>query len=225
MSSGVQLSFTIGWIAMLLGGVVFWLSSRRLPTLEKRHGVAAMTIVFVAFANYLAMALGQGDIFFNGRTVYFARYTDWVITTPILLASLAMFAGRSLGRIATLLAALVAADVYMIVTGLVGNLSSAPYNYYWWVISMVAFLVVLGLIWGPLRRHASEDGQIAPYSKLAGMLTALWVCYPVVWLAGSSGASIISVTIESWLYLVLDVTAKVGFGAVALSAARQGQAR
>ncbi|ART62765.1 bacteriorhodopsin [Kushneria marisflavi] len=225
MSSGVQLSFTIGWIAMLLGGVLFWLISRRLPQVEKRHGVAAMTIVFVAFANYFAMALGQGDIFFNGRTVYFARYTDWVITTPILLASLAMFASNSLSRIATLLAALVAADVYMIVTGLVGNLSSAPYNYYWWIISMIAFLVVLGLIWGPLRQRASEDGQMAPFSKLAGMLTALWVCYPIVWLVGSSGADLISVTVESWLYLVLDVTAKVGFGFVALSAARQGQSR
>ncbi|WP_456269171.1 bacteriorhodopsin [Kushneria sp. AK178] len=225
MSSGVQLSFTIGWIAMLLGGVLFWLTSRRLPTFEKRHGIAAMTIVFVAFANYFAMALGQGDLFFNDRTVYFARYIDWAITTPILLASLAMFAGRSLGRISTLLAALVAADVYMIVTGLVGNLSSAPYNYYWWVISMAAFLVVLALVWGPLRRQASEEGQIAPYSKLAGMLTALWVCYPIVWLVGSSGADMISVTVESWLYLVLDVTAKVGFGAVALNAARQGQAR
>lgn len=225
MSSGVQLSFTIGWIAMLLGGVLFWLISRRLPQVEKRHGVAAMTIVFVAFANYFAMALGQGDIFFNGRTVYFARYTDWVITTPILLASLAMFAGNTLSRIATLLAALVAADVYMIVTGLVGNLSSAPYNYYWWIISMVAFLVVLGLIWGPLRQRASEDGQMAPFSKLASMLTALWVCYPIVWLVGSSGAELISVTVESWLYLVLDVTAKVGFGFVALSAARQGQSR
>ncbi|GHC25589.1 rhodopsin [Kushneria pakistanensis] len=225
MSSGVQLSFTIGWIAMLLGGVLFWLSSRRLPQVEKRHGVAAMTIVFVAFANYFAMSLGQGDLFFNGRTVYFARYTDWAITTPILLASLAMFAARSLGRIATLLAALIAADVYMIVTGLVGNLSTAPYNYYWWFISMVAFLVVLALVWGPLRRHAEEEGQIAPYSKLAGMLTALWVCYPIVWLVGSSGVGMISLSVESWLYLVLDVTAKVGFGAVALNAARQSRAR
>ncbi|WP_457808861.1 bacteriorhodopsin [Kushneria sp. EE4] len=223
MSSGVQLSFTIGWIAMLLGGVMFWVISRGLPEAQKRHSVAAMTIVFVAFANYFAMSLGQGDLFFNGRTVYFARYTDWVITTPILLISLALFAGTTLNRIATLLAALVAADIYMIVTGLVGNLSTAPYNYYWWLISMAAFLVVLGIVWGPLRRCAEQGTEMSAYSKLAGMLTALWVCYPVVWLVGSSGISVISVTVESWLYLVLDVTAKVGFGAVALGAARRAR--
>lgn len=221
MSSSVQFSFIIGWVAMLAGGLAFWQMSRGLSPKQKHHGVAAMTIVFVAFANYLAMALGQGDIAYNGRDVFFARYTDWVITTPILLISLAMMATDVLSRIKTLVCALIAADVYMIITGLVGNLSTAPYNYYWWVISMVAFFVVLGLIWKPLAAEAVNGPNPGAFKTLATMLTVLWFCYPIVWLIGSSGASVISTAVESWLYLVLDVTAKVGFGFVALGAARK----
>ncbi|WP_110685185.1 bacteriorhodopsin [Salinicola aestuarinus] len=220
MPASVQLSFIVGWIAMLAGGVAFWAMSRSLPMSEKRHGVAAMSIVFVAFANYFAMAIGQGDIMVHGKTVFIARYTDWVITTPILLASLAMMATPDLSRVRTLIGALIVADIYMILTGLVGNLSVAPNNYYWWGISMVAFLAVLGMIWGPLRTEANQGHTAGEYSKLAMMLTVLWIGYPIVWLIGSSGFDWITLTVESWLYLVLDVTAKVGFGFVALAAAR-----
>ncbi|MFC0267600.1 bacteriorhodopsin [Kushneria aurantia] len=221
MSAGVQASFVIGWMLMLAGGVVFWVMSRSLPAAEKRHGVAAMSIVFIAFANYFAMALGQGHVNFNGETVFFARYTDWVLTTPILLVSLAMMATRELARIRTLLFSLVVADVYMIVTGLVGNLSSSPHNYYWWIISMVAFIAVLGMIWGPLRTEAARGPDRAGFDKLAKMLTILWLIYPLVWLIGTSGFGWLSYGVESWFYLILDVTAKVGFGYVALTAARK----
>ncbi|MCM5705184.1 bacteriorhodopsin [Larsenimonas salina] len=221
MSSAVQFPLVIGWIAMLAGGIAFWRMSKGLPENQKHHGIAAMTIVFVAFANYLAMALGQGDMIHNGRDVFFARYIDWVITTPILLVSLAMVASKTLAPIRTLVCALIAADIYMIVTGLVGNLSESPYNYLWWLVSMVAFLVVLALIWGPLQKVAGQGAYRSEFSTLSLMLTVLWCCYPIVWLLGTSGAGLFSAAVESWFYLILDVTAKVGFGFVALNAVRK----
>nr|WP_298374740.1 bacteriorhodopsin [uncultured Halomonas sp.] len=222
MSASVQITFVIGSIIMLAAGIVFWMMTRSTPKDQHHHGVAAMTIVFVAFANYFAMALGQGHVQFDGRDVFFARYTDWLITTPILLASLAMMASDSIAKIRTLVFALVAADVYMILTGLVGDFSNAPYNYYWWIISMVAFLAVLYMIWVPLQAKAHDGIHGSTFKTMATILTVLWICYPIVWLIGSSGFSIISLTLESWLYLILDVCAKVGFGFVALSAVRKG---
>nr|prf bacteriorhodopsin C term fragment [Halobacterium salinarum] len=43
-----------------------------------------------------------------------------------------------------------------------------------------------------------------------------WSAYPVVWLIGSEGAGIVPLNIETALFMVLDVSAKVGFGLILL---------
>ena len=223
MSELTQLTFQIGWIAMLVGGIAFFAMNRSVPASERHHGVVAMAIVFVAFANYFAMARGYGAVDIDGGPVFFARYIDWVITTPLLLISLAMVASRRIAALAGLVAALVLADIYMIATGLVGDLVGGADKYIWWFISMVAFLAVLGIIWGPLRKVAEDSPYGGAYGRLAGLLTVLWVVYPFVWLLGSSGMEILSVGAEGVAYVILDVTAKVGFGFMVIRSVQQAQ--
>ena len=223
MSELTQLTFQIGWIAMLLGGIVFFVMNRSVPASERHHGVVAMAIVFTAFANYLAMARGYGDVTIDGHQIFFARYVDWVITTPLLLLSLALVASRRATELAGLVGALVFADIYMIVTGLVGDLVGGVDKYIWWFISMVAFLAVLAIIWGPLRKLAENSPYGNAYTRLAGLLTVLWVVYPFVWLFGTSGMEVLSPGVEGVAYLILDVSAKVGFGFLVIGAARQAR--
>lgn len=95
------------------------------------HVITALITTF-ATLSYFAMATGDGDSFTHivlreshkhglpdttvdvYRQVFFARYIDWSLTTPLLLLDLAFLAGVN-G--ADILVAIVA-DVIMILTGL-----------------------------------------------------------------------------------------------------------
>lgn len=48
----------------------------------------------------------------------------------------------------------------------------------------------------------------------------MWVVYPVAWLVGVEGFGLIPLGIETVIYAVLDITAKVGFGFAMLSVVR-----
>ena len=80
----------IGTAGMFLGMLYFiargWgvQNSRR-----QKFYIATIFITAIAFVNYLAMALGFGltEVTIGNMTldIYWARYTDWVFTTPLLL--------------------------------------------------------------------------------------------------------------------------------------------
>ena len=121
----------LGTAGMLLGTGYFvargWGVSD--PRRQKFY-IATIMITAIAFVNYLAMALGYGatiiDLSAIGgeseQLIYWARYTDWLFTTPLLLYDLALLAGADRNTIATL----VGLDVMMILTGLVATLTVNP---------------------------------------------------------------------------------------------------
>lgn len=61
----------------------------------------------------------------TARAIYYARYVDWSITTPLLLLDILLLAGLPVGDTLWI----VFADLGMIVTGLFGAL--LPNRYKW----------------------------------------------------------------------------------------------
>ncbi|HMB49900.1 MAG TPA: bacteriorhodopsin, partial [Natronoarchaeum rubrum] len=59
---------------------------------RKKFYIVTTFITAIAFVNYLAMALGFGltEVTVAGEAlpIYWARYTDWILTTPLLLYDL-----------------------------------------------------------------------------------------------------------------------------------------
>jgi bacteriorhodopsin len=111
----------------------------------------------------------------------------------------------------------------MILTGLIADLSTTPVRYVWYGLGVVAFCVILYLIWVPLRAQAqaNPDGRIASvYVRAATFLTVFWVGYPIAWLIGPSGLALIGQEAESVLFIVLPVISKVGFSLYDLSLLR-----
>ena len=221
----------IGTIGMALGAVVIiGLGSKA----ESRHHVTASAYVcIIAACAYFAMASKQGVHAFvdnDGveRTVYYARYLDWLFTTPLLLIGLVTVAlprltstlhGRDRNA---LVASVVGADVLMIVTGLFGALSRDTHTrWVWYVISCAFFLVVLYMIAGPIRAAAAERsaGHAALYTRLLGILTVLWFIYPIIWAIGTEGAGRVGLDTEIAIFAVIDLLAKVGFGILLVSGA------
>ena len=221
----------IGTIGMALGAVVIiGLGSKA----ESRHHVTASAYVcIIAACAYFPMARKQGVHAFvdnDGveRTVYYARYLDWLFTTPLLLIGLVTVALPRLTSTAegrdrnALVAGVVGADVGMILTGLFGALSKdAHTRWVWYVVSCAFFLVVLYMIAGPIRAAAAERsaGHAALYTKLLGILTVLWFIYPIIWAIGTEGAGKVGLDTEIAIFAVVDLLAKVGFGILLVSGA------
>merc|ERR1712048_502494 len=114
---------------------------------------------------------------------FYGRYIDWILTTPLMLWDLMALAGASSDDI--LMA--VGVDVLMIGFGAVG----AHLRY----------------------TKVSTFGKAAQdvYCRVAYLTIVLWTLYPLVWIV-AEGARLVSPSLEAFLYMVMDVSAKCVFG-------------
>ncbi|KAK2054511.1 bacteriorhodopsin [Colletotrichum caudatum] len=192
------------------------------------HYITA-SITFVACISYFSMGAGLGQVPIqvefprsndilgpNGtgtREIFYVRYIDWAITTPLLLLDILLTAGLPWPSIMIALLA----DEVMIVTGLVGALTSTSYKWGYWVFGMFAFFYVIYAIVFDGRRHAAAlGGHVSTTYRNCGVLTIfLWFIYPIAW-GVSEGGNLIHPDSEAVLYGILDVLAKPGFGFVLL---------
>nr|1PXR_A Chain A, Bacteriorhodopsin [Halobacterium salinarum]1PXR_B Chain B, Bacteriorhodopsin [Halobacterium salinarum] len=210
----------LGTALMGLGTLYFLVKGMGVSDPDAKKFYAITTLVAaIAFTMYLSMLLGYGltMVPFGGEQnpIYWARYADWLFTTPLLLLDLALLVDADQGTIL----ALVGADGIMIGTGLVGALTKVySYRFVWWAISTAAMLYILYvLFFGFTSKAESMRPEVASTFKvLRNVTVVLWSAYPVVWLIGSEGAGIVPLNIETLLFMVLDVSAKVGFGLILL---------
>ncbi|GAB4233014.1 MAG: bacteriorhodopsin [Elainellaceae cyanobacterium] len=213
---------TLHWIYVVLMaiGAFYFISLSRSPQGVPRYEylVAAFIPIWSGLA-YLAMTLPQGEleqgkIEVAGQIAHYARYMDWIVTTPLLLLALSWTAMHRMHKDWTLIASLMATQVIVVVSGLIADLSSVPWvRYLWYINGVVAFLVVLALIWGPLRAKTSNQGQDLSdfFDRLITYFTVLWIGYPLAWIIGPSGFGLVNQNVDTLLFTVLPFFSKVGF--------------
>ncbi|MFB6300675.1 MAG: bacteriorhodopsin [Halobacteriales archaeon] len=210
----------LGTVLMLLGMVYFIVRGWGVEDPEAReYYVVTILIPAIAAASYLSMFFGFGltEVSVAGETrpIYWARYADWLFTTPLLLLDLALLVDADRATII----GLIGLDGFMIVTGLVGALSEVLiYRYVWWVVSEIALLFILYYLFTIMTAKASEmsEDRESTFLTLRNLVLVLWFIYPIWWLIGTEGAGIVNLFVETLGFMVLDVTAKVGFGFILL---------
>ncbi|RFP66171.1 lactococcin [Hymenobacter lapidiphilus] len=212
------------YVALMVGGaLLFWVWSRDPKNVPQYEYSIAMLIPIWSALAYTGMAMGQGKVEVAGQVTHYARYLDWVVSTPLLLLALAftaMFYTPKRERSITVLFGLVAADVVMILCGLLADLSeNSTARLTWFLCGVGAFVAVLYLLWGPLRRlAANSDSELGGiYNKLLAFLSVLWVAYPTIWALGPSGLFLFGQTTETILFVVVPFLSKVGFSIMDLS--------
>ncbi|KAF2724705.1 family A G protein-coupled receptor-like protein [Polychaeton citri CBS 116435] len=147
------------------------------------------------------------------REIFYARYVDWFITTPLLLMDLLLTAGMPWPTILWVLLI----DEVMIITGLIGALVRSSYKFGYFAFGCAAlFYIVFVLVW-EARRHANALGSdVGRAFLMCGSLTTfLWMLYPIAW-GLSEGGNVIAPDSEAIFYGVLDLLAKPCFGALLL---------
>lgn len=199
---------------MIAGAVLFYVWSRDPKGVPPDEYLVAILIPIWSALAYTAMATGQGIIEVGGREVYLARYIDWVVTTPMLLWALFSTAYFYRPFEKTLFAGLLAADVIMILSGLMADLSTdETHKWLWFSVGVAALVILIATVWGKMRRVAyAQTAELgAAYTKVAAFLTALWILYPLIWFLAPSGTGAIGTTLSIPLLVVVPILSKVGF--------------
>ena len=205
--------------AMALGALLFaaWSSDPK-GVHRSEYTVAILIPVWSGLA-YLAMSFGLGQVEIAGQTVYWARYADWLVSTPLLLCALGFTAMHRLEKRDTaLLWALIGADVVMILCGLVADLTTGVASTVFFICGTVCLFVILYLSWRPMMYLAYKQGEDLGrvYKTVLVMLSVLWVAYPTIWWLGPSGTGAIASSLEQALFVFVPILSKVGFSAVDL---------
>lgn len=202
--------------------IVVGLSFTKPPAQRLFHYISA-GILMVAAVAYFSMGsdLGQVPVQVEftrpgnrhvrdagTREIFWVRYVDWCITTPLLLMDLLLTAGVPWP---TILIAILADEV-MIITGLVGALIPTTYKWGYFTFGCAAFFYVVWAIVFEGRRHAiALGGSIKrTYDICAVMTIGLWFLYPIAW-GVSEGGNLIHPDSEAIFYGILDLFAKPVF--------------
>lgn len=221
-------SHTILWITTLImtgGGLLILMTGKRRTKSEELHTVLHGIVPLIAACSYFAMANGQGAAILGadaaaagtgaGRIFYFARYIDWTFTTPLLLITLSMTAMHSGEKRTGAIAGVVLADVMMILTAFFFGASEVAWiKWTWFIISCAAFLGVYYVVWfSNMQANASERDDIrSTYRRNAGILSVLWLIYPVILAVSPDGLGILGDAASVLSIAILDVVSKVVYG-------------
>lgn len=208
---------TLHWfyVAVMFGSAIAFQLQARRPKMVPSYKYLIHTFVAVwSGLAYAALAMGQGQTQVGENTVYYARYIDWVVTTPLLLLSLNLTGKYTISIEGTLTGALLGSQAIMIITGLIAELSPGDQKWFWYLAGCVALLVVLYIFWNPLLAKARSQGPEIErvYRKSALFLTIQWLAYPTVWAIGSMGLDLLEKTTTTVLFIILPIISKAGFG-------------
>ena len=213
----------LGFAGMSAGAALILLTGKSKTPKEGMTTILHGIVPIIAACSYFAMATGQGSIIRPNAVpgadpqfaFYFARYIDWLFTTPLLLTALAMTAMHTGLRRPGLLVGIIVSDVIMIVTALFFGLSAVAWiKWTWFAISCGAFLAIYYVIWGPLRAEAERQRADVrdTFKANASILSAVWFVYPVILLVDPEGLRWIGPTASVACIAVIDLTAKVAYG-------------
>jgi len=218
--------FILGFVGMAAGTLYFLLEKAELKTQHRNVAIYASIITFVATIMYFMMmtaALGGGV----GQTMPL-RYIDWIITTPLLLLEFGVVASIAGPVKKGLIGRLMVADVIMIVTGFLGEISvpGEAMTYVWFIISVLAWIWIIVEVIG---LTSTGDGYAARAVKTMKWFVVIgWSIYPLgtaiqqFMSLGQAEAKTLetAVLVAAIIYIVADLVNKVIFGVIAVRAAK-----
>ena len=161
---------------------------------KRLYYVITTLITIFASLSYFAMATGHGVLYNHVRVrhshnhvpdtfhdvyrqVFWARYVDWSLTTPLILINLGLLAGLNGAH---LLIAIIA-DVIMILTGMFAAFGSegTPQKWGWYAISCISYLVVVWhlAINGRVQAKAKGSKVGRFFAAIAGFTIIVWAAY------------------------------------------------
>jgi sensory rhodopsin len=212
----ITLWYRIGTVGMLIGTALLAYGLVLVPKHRRRLFSLIVSVPAIALVAYAVMALGIGGLTTaRGTTVFVPRYVDWLLTTPIHVAVIALVVGAE----RRLVTRLVVLQALTIVFGFVGATLAGPANWLLYLLGAAAFGGVVYTFYVDLETLATDqpDGIAALFRKLRAFVVVLWLVYPVIWVLGGAGVGIMDTETATLVVAYIDVVSKVGFGLIAMN--------
>lgn len=220
----VNLPATFGFVVFALSIPLFYLSLRRKESSlgEFSLGISYKDLyTFILFMvpltaciSYLVMSFGYGSAVFNGNIVFWIRYFEWSITTPILVMGV-MILSRDYADTLNVMVA----DFFMILTGFLATVSLGGFKIFYFGLSTSLFgYIVYYMIQGLGREEFGRPETIRKvFVKLRNWIISVWTFYPITWFLSSDEIGVLSFYGRNVVFTVLDLFAKIGFAYIVLS--------
>jgi sensory rhodopsin len=212
----ITLWFQLGTLGMIVGTLAMGYALWRAPGENAREDWLLIGVGAIAAVAYALLSVDFGTIqAADGHTVYVVRYLDWLLTTPMHVAYLALLVGvtgRYLWEVSLVQAA-------TIVLGFAGAMVEGPLKWILFAAGGLAFGRVLQLMYGPITDRAREGNEdvAGTHRTLLNFVAVLWLIYPVIWVLAQSGIGVLDLETQALVVSYIDVVAKIGFGLIALN--------
>jgi len=206
--NSVRHFFLIGFLAQLLTSALFFFMSLRKGHESMPHALAWLAPAIGALA-YLAMWAGVAVWYKTSdetpRVIFWARYINHILGTPIILGCIAIFTSAPLPSIITLLGA----DFLMMSCLCVGAALAGGHKYTWWVAAVLLFIGIVSTFIYRIEKIASEQTKQV-FLVLLRILLFCWIAWLVLWLLGSEGTAALGLSQEVGLTCIVDVISVAG---------------
>jgi sensory rhodopsin len=225
-----QAFFMLGFVAMAAGTLYFVLERGDLKPEHRIAATYAGIITFIAAIMYWIMTDIVG--FFDqtageiGATMPY-RYIDWLLTTPLLLVEFGLIVAIAGAASKGFVTRIVIADVIMIVTGYLGEvgMEGEVSTIVWFVISSLAWFYIVYAVF-QVKLDGMPEYAASAVKIMRRFVMLGWAIYPIGTAIEEfmklSGADVTAaVAIAAIVYVIADVLNKVGFGMVAVRAAKK----
>lgn len=215
----VAFTFFIGCMAMLGASVFFFFEMWNIEKKWRTSILISGIITFIAAVHYYYMRDYNLE---TGQSPTFFRYVDWLLTVPLMCVEFYLITKKAGAKI-SLLWKLIAASVFMLVTGYIGEAiyPTEKQSWIWGFVSGLAYFYIVYLIWfGDVAKLASNAGPaVAKANKsLAWFVLVGWAIYPIGYIAGTEGGLFGFKVLEGVsldiVYNIGDAINKIGFGLV-----------
>jgi bacteriorhodopsin len=141
------------------------------------------------------------------RQIFWAKYVFWVVAFPAVIISLGIISGIAWASIVYN----VALSWVWIIAYLVAAYTASNYKWGFFAFGTVALLfLVLSMFYHGLT-SANRVGIKADYLALTGVLSLLWLLYPIAW-ALTDGGNYLGVTPSFIWFGILDLLLLTGLG-------------
>lgn len=215
----VAFTFFIGAMAMLAASVFFFFEMWNTDKKWRTSVLISGLITFIAAVHYLYMR----DYFLaTSESPTFFRYVDWLLTVPLMCVEFYLITKKA-GAKLSLLWKLIAASVFMLVTGYIGEAiyRTETQSWVWGFVSSIGYFYIVYLVWfGEVKSLANNAGTaVAKANKaLSWFVLAGWAIYPLGYIAGTEGGlfgiRVLSNLSMDVVYNIGDAINKIGFGLV-----------
>lgn len=219
----IAFTFFTGYMAMAAASVFFFFERSSVDPKWRTSLLVSGLITGIAAVHYYYM---RDYYAATGENPTALRYIDWTLTVPLMCVEFYLLT-KAAGAKMSLLWKLIAASVWMLVAGYIGEAFNPPggstsHSVMWGVISTIGYLYILYTVWmgevANLAKSSQNPAVISGVKALAWFVLVGWAIYPIGYMCMPGGWLNIALGWESsnvdLFYNIADAINKIGFGLV-----------